>query len=158
MKKLHEVVKERHERQKELNLKTKTFKEEESRLDSEIEELLRLENVAQEGLDIAKIQIAEDILDVRGNIYGKTDWGSGVPTIAELAIVDIAEDCEFMKSKYFGNKQYEGYYQRCNSEYGYGPRHGSIIDRIGLKNPKTKLTDDEKDACIYYIKNYNKIK
>lgn len=73
-------------------------------------------------------------------------------TIAEAAIIDIANGCKYLKSRYFGNKRYSGFYQRCDSKYGSGPRHGSTVDRIGLKNPSTELTDDEKDACIYYLK------
>jgi len=160
MKKLHEIVKERFEKQKELSQKTEAFKKEQAKLNSEIQELLRLENVAQIGLDLDKVQIAEKLIWIQGNPFRKTSdvtKFSGV-VIAECAIIDIAEDCKKMRTQFFGNKEYVSFYQRCDCEYGYGPRHGSIVDRIGLIDTNHQFTDDEKDACIYYIKNYNAVK
>ncbi|HHX31451.1 MAG TPA: hypothetical protein GX712_02540 [Bacteroidales bacterium] len=160
MKKLHEIVKERFTKQNELSQKTEAFKKEQAKLNSEIQELLRLENVAHNGLDLDKIQIAEKLIWIRGNPFGKTSDVTkfGGIVIAECAIIDIAEDCKKMRTQFFGNKKYEGFYQRCDCEYGYGPRHGSIVDRIGLIDKEHQFTDDEKDACIYYIKNYNAVK
>ena len=65
-----------------------------------------------------------------------------------------------MKKQYFGNKRYSGYYQESSHSYGMGPSHGSIVDEVGLKQDARKrdLTDEEKDACIYYLKNYTAIK
>jgi hypothetical protein len=157
MKKLHEIVKERFEKQKELSKITDEFNKEQKRLDSEIQELVRLESVGQNGIDLEKVQIAETVLSIQGDPYGRVD--GGYTTIADLAVVDIAKGCEFMKTQFFGNKTYSSYYQRCNCEYGYGPRHGGIRDSIGLKRNyrKEELTDEQKDACIYYIKNYKAI-
>lgn len=160
MKKLYEIVKERFEKQNELSQKTETFKKEQAKLKSEIQELLRLENVAQNGLDLDKVQIAEKLIRISGNPFGKTSDVTkfGGVVIAECAIVDIAEDCKKMRTQFFGNKKYESFYQRCDCKYGYGPAHGSIVDRIGLIDTSHQFTDDEKDACIYYIKNYNAVK
>ena len=158
MRKLHEIVKERSEKQQELELKRKTFEGESYVLNIEIEELKRLENVAQAGLDLQKVQAAEAVLSVTGDPYGGADSSFGSPTIAELAIVDIATGCKHLKAEYYGNKRYESYYQRSNHPYGYGPRHGSIVDEIALKHPDVELSDEEKDACIYYLKNYAEVK
>jgi hypothetical protein len=158
MKKLYEIIKERFEKQQELSQKTKAFNIECELLNKSIDELLRLENIAQTGLDLEKIQIAETILAIYGDPFGKADITFNLPTIAELAIIDIANDCKHLRTNFFGNKRYESYYQRCNCKYGYGPSHGSIVDSIGLINIKHQFTDDEKDACIYYIKNYNLVK
>lgn len=157
MKKLHEIVKERFEKQKELSRITDEFKKEQKRLDSEIQELVRLESVGENGIDLEKVQIAECVIYIHGDPYGRVD-GGGI-TIADLAVVDIAKGCEFMKNKYYGNKTYSGYYQRCNCEYHMGPTHGGIKDEIGLRSNyrEKELTDEQKDACIYYIKNYKAI-
>lgn len=155
MKKLHEIVKERFEKQKELSKKTDEFNKEQKRLDAEIQELLRLESVGQNGADLEKVQIAEGILRIGGDPFGRVN--GEYTTIADLAVVDVAENFVKMRKQYFGNKRYSGYYQRCNCEYGMGPRHGSIVDRIELKDRAREYTDEEKDACIYYIKNYKEI-
>jgi hypothetical protein len=158
MKKLHEIVNERVDKSKQLQNARKEFEKLEKNLNLEINELIRLENISTEGVDLEKVQLAETIIYIRGNPFGIID-GGGV-RISDLAISDIAKNCEHLKTEFYGNKTYEGYYQRCNCSYGMGPRHGGIRDEIGL-NPdarKRDLTSDEKDACIYYINNYSKIK
>jgi len=159
MKKLYEIVKERSEKETMLIDLTTVYENGFKKLQNEINELKRLENVSGQGLDVIKVQLAETILNIYGNPYGNADSKFNKPTIAELAVIDIANGCPFMKTMYFGNKKYEGYYQRSNHSYGCGPKHGSIVDEIGLKNTvrNRELTDDEKDACIYYIKNYTLI-
>lgn len=156
MKKLFEIVKERYAKQVELFNLTKEFKTKETCLENEIKELKRLENIGENNLDLQKIQIAETLLIIRGNPYGNAESEFGKPPIANVAIIDIANGCPTLKSHYFGNKRYGGYYQRCDCSYGSCPTHGSIVDEIGLQSEaRTKdLTDDEKDACIYYLKNY----
>lgn len=158
MKKLHEIVKEKTSLQQELNKLTEKFEEKKKELMKGILKMDRLERISLTGADISKVQIAETILYVEGNIYGNTDNMHKFyeKHIAVEAINDIANGCEKLKKEYFGNKEYSGFYQRCDCSYGMGPTHGGIVDRIGLINPKRKLTDDEKDACIYYLGNYNK--
>jgi hypothetical protein len=159
MKKLHEIVKERIEKEQTLKSLFESFETNKNKLISEINGLKRIEDIAQNNIDIIKVQLAETILNIHGDPYGKADITFNSPVIAELAINDIANNCLHMKTKYFGNKKYEGYYQRSNHEYGFGPKHGTIVDEIGLKSNvrNRELTDDEKDACIYYIKNYMKL-
>ncbi len=162
MRKLNEIVKDLAAKQAELKQLSHEFKAKSDRIKFEIEELSRLENIGGNGIDLEKIQLAESIMYIYGNPYGKADSKFNCPTIAEEAIIDIANDCPHLISQFFGNKRYESFYQRTNCEYGYGPRHGSIVDEIGLKSSvrsrecveKSLLTDDEKDACIYYIKNF----
>ena len=154
--KLFEIVKERSDAQKRLSIMIAEHEKAKSKLESSIWELRALESIGKEGLDLDKVQLAETLLRVEGDPYGETSSKYG--TIAEAAIIDIAEGCQHLKTKYFGNKEYSGYYQREDHKYGYGPRHGSIVDRIGLVNSSYELSDNEKDACIYYLKNYNKIK
>ena len=162
-KKLWQIVAERAMKEKTLYEKIKTFESEKQILQADILELKRLENVAENGLDLDKIQIAETVIYVSGNPYGQTSGDAR--TIAECAIIDIANDCIKLRAEYFGNKRYSGYYQRSDHEYGMGPKHGSIVDEIELTREfrkglagDAKLTDEQKDACIYYLKNYELIK
>lgn len=152
--KLNKVVKKRSDKQGELFKIEQEFSKTKKDLQNEIAELLRLEQIVSDEIDPLKVQVAERILCVKGNPFGKVDEGN---TIADSAIVDIANDFDKLRKKYFGNKVYAGYYQRCDCEYGMGPGHGRVVDRIGLKNPELHYTGDDKDACIYYIKNYERI-
>ena len=158
MKRLFEIVAERNEKSRELAILRKEFETKEKALVQIIADLSRLENVAQSGLDVVQIQLAESVLSVSGDPYGQTDQRN--TPLADRAISDIANNTKYMREGYFGNKTYSGYYQESSHPYGMGPSHGGIVDSVGLKKEATKrdLTDDEKDACIYYLKNYVLIK
>jgi hypothetical protein len=156
---LFEIVKERVKKQEALAILKKDFDYNKLLLENEIKELIEFENMLGVNLDLNKVFIAKNILKCIGDIYGKADAGFGSLVIAELAIIDIANGCKHLKKQYFGNKRYSGYYQRSNHEYGYGPAHGGIVDEIALASDARErdLTEDEKDACIYYLKNYKLI-
>lgn len=155
--KLHEIVKQRNYLVAKREQLKRDYEESKSKLNSKIKKLMELENIGSNNIDIDKVLIAENVMKVEGNIYGRTDRGSS--TIAYDAIIDIANGCPKLKKEYFGNKTYSTFYQGCNCEYGYGPTHGVIVDRIALKDKyrETEMSDDEKDACIYYLKNYEAI-
>jgi len=162
MYKLHEIIKNKNSAiQKRIDIQEK-YKKEMQGMSVVVDDWQRLEDLASANNDIEQIQIAEKVLQIEGNIYGVTDWikEHGGLVVAEKAILDIANNCEHLKKERFGNKEYSAYYQECNCSYGMGPRHGSIVDSIGLKGEyrDKDLTDKEKDACIYYLKNYRNIK
>lgn len=155
--KLHEIIAKKIELNSQQNTLTKEYQKSLKIITTEYESLERLEKAAMNDLNIDYIQIAESVMYVDGNPYALTDDRG---FIADAAISDIATGCKKLKTEYFGNKVYSGYYQRCDCSYGYGPSHGGIRDSIGLKDGarKRELTSEEKDACIYYLKNYAKIK
>jgi hypothetical protein len=156
MKRLHEIVKEKAELRTSINQLTKETEERLKKMRSDLGELERLENIATNvGMDLEKVQIAESILYFRG----KPDSDCEGRILINAAAVDIANGCEHLKSQYYGNKRYEAFYQSTDCGYGMGPSHGGIVDEVGLKQAyrKRELTEDEKDACIYYLKNYKRI-
>jgi len=54
--------------------------------------------------------------------------------VIEDAIKDFYNGCERLKRNYFGIKNYAHFGdQRCDCEYGYGPRHGYIVFSVGIK-------------------------
>lgn len=160
--KLFEIVRRKSELGAEYGKLHKAYTEETDKIKEEVKKLEQLESVAMNGLNIDYVQLAESVMYVSGDPYGQTDnvKVGRHSTIAFSAIDDIASGCKHLKTKYYGNKTYSGYYQRCDCEYGMGPSHGGICDRIELTYAarKRELTDDEKDACIYYLRNYKKIK
>lgn len=156
MKKLFQIVKEKDDLQNEKLELTQSYKKKCKELDEKIDELKRLENIGQDGLDLDKIQMAEKIIYCHGNPHDPCEG----KVLTELAAIDIANDHPHLSKKYFGNKRYSGFYQRTDCSYGMGPSHGGIVDEVGMKeeNRGQMLCDEEKDACIYYLKNYAKIK
>jgi len=158
--KLFQIVTEKQAIEIALDIERKKFDEFVAKSSARLKELRRLQDMACGGINIDYVQIAERVIAVEGKPHAITNDTQNGKTIADEAIEDIALGCPHLKAQYFGNKRYEGFYQRCDCEYGYGPRHGYIVDRIELKHRgSTVLTDEEKDACIYYLKNrlYEKV-
>lgn len=156
MKRLHELVKERTGLERELYLLRREFDEKREKLTKQINELSRLETIGVTGFEVGKVQLAESILEIRDEPWNIVDGRN----LIDCAVEDIANGCKDLKRKYFGNKRYAHFYQACDCEYGYVPSHGGIVDEVGLKSSgrTRELTDEEKDACIYYLRNYKKIK
>lgn len=115
-------------------------------------------------LDEAKIATAETLISISG-LYsdGGTDRASCVAdAIKQLATGAALGPYKDLWHNYFGTKRYDGWYgQRSDHPYGYGPKHGSIIFRVGVKDGLRKaqadLTADEVEACIYYLSNLERI-
>ncbi len=56
--------------------------------------------------------------------------------------------------EYFGAKDYDHWVsQRCDCEYGMGPRHGHIVFAIGLRREVRghDLTPTRREAAVYYL-------
>ena len=149
MKKLFEIVAERNKKQIELAILRKEFETVEKAITGEIQDLIKLENTAENGFDVVKIQLAESVLYVKGNPYGNTDGGG--KKLAERAVIDIANNTIFMRDKSLGNKRYSGYYQESSHSYGMGPSHGSIFDEVGLNNDEEKGIYQMKKKMLVFI-------
>lgn len=132
-------------------------------------ELLRLLNAEQTklnqseiGLDTDKVALAETVMFATEYALGGKDrnsarqdaikWFSG-QKIGYLGL----------KYEFFGTKNYSCWVgQREDCKYGYSPRHGSTCFKIGLKDSfrgsaARDLTDDEREAAIYYLINIEEI-
>jgi hypothetical protein len=105
------------------------------------------------GADIEKVKVAESIFEVKG--LRRIGNGDAISKINE-AIKDITAGFVKIRKQYFGCKDYECFScQGSDHEYGYGPRHGSTVFSIGLRQEKrnTEFTPEEIDACLYYLLN-----
>lgn len=134
-------------------------REQEGQLEQEIVELNRQEKLALAGLDLSKIMLAEHVLSIR---MSEGLAGDDKAMIA-LAVADLAGGAKGMRTGFYGSKNYDRWYHQGENltQYGHGPKHGSIVFAIGLAKPhipKNKddsprdLTADEIDAAIYLLK------
>lgn len=118
-------------------------------------------------LDIEKIRNAESIIAIRGRMGERKNYegkliGMGIGD--DLAAVEQAIKwmaCSYqptsytdLNSVYFGCKDYDRWtHQREDCQYGYGPRHGSIVFAIELRSEhrNKRLTKQQRSDCIYYL-------
>jgi len=121
--------------------------------------------LSADGIDLGKVALAETVVYVSGE-YEKagTDRASCIAAaIKQLATGKADSPYSDLWCQYLGTKSYDRWNgQRCDCEYGMGPRHGSIIFAIGLtretlKRDRTDLSPDEIEAAIYYLTNITRI-
>ncbi len=125
------------------------------KLDAELQVAQREYEILLSGLDIEKVQLAEDVLKVviRDGFGSGDDVSAVNDFIYWLASGEKAKDCIYspMQAAY-GTKNYDGFkHQRCDSKYGFGPRHGIVVFSVGLKSREAEPTASERAACIYYL-------
>jgi hypothetical protein len=110
------------------------------------------------GLDAEKIALARTILKVEG-LYEKA--GQDRASVISDAIAWFATGkapCYYqLSSADYGTKSYDRWHgQRSDHEWG-GPRHGSLIFKVGLRDRKAEITPEQREACLYYLTNITEI-
>jgi hypothetical protein len=106
--------------------------------DTELARLREDEALIVGGIDHDKLERARKIIAVTGEVskcvrgFDRTGSGVRLQALAD-AKADLANGGDQIGREYFGVKNYDGFGdQRCDCEYGLGPRHGSIVFSIGL--------------------------
>jgi hypothetical protein len=118
-------------------------------------------------LDIKRIRSAESVIAIRGRMGERKDYEGKFVRMGfgdDLAAVEQAirwMACSYqptfytdLNSVYFGCKDYDRWsHQREDCQYGYGPRHGSIVFAIELRQEHRNegLTEQQRNDCIYYL-------
>ncbi|WP_046111789.1 hypothetical protein [Aquincola tertiaricarbonis] len=117
--------------------------------------------LATAGLDEAKLQLAESVLDVFSDY---NNAGEDRALVLEQAVQLVLAKGSLLKVRFVGTKNYAHWHgQAVEIEYGYGPKHGWVIFRIGLHEAVRRrtgtelLTDDEVEAAVYYLRNLERI-
>lgn len=108
---------------------------------------------AKASVNADMIEMGKSILDLRFPELRQGGYGMIYESLITDAKQDLATGCKKLKTVYFGQKRYEGFDQREDHKYGYGPRHGYIYQSIGLKNPERELSDEQIEACLYTLEN-----
>lgn len=142
--------------------------------DAELAQLADAETLIVGGIDYARLERARQIIAVEGEAtktvlsfpHGGTRYGHGVRLQALAdAKADLAGGGDKIGRCYFGVKNYDGFGdQRNDSEYGMGPRHGSIVFSIGLTPAMRQrvrtgphLEDHEIEDALYLLSALPKI-
>lgn len=113
------------------------------------------------GLDMAKIALARSVLYLSGSYRNGGDRRDSVVRDAMhwFATGTKPEACyRGLDQVAYGTKNYDRWSgQRSDHEYGWGPSHGWIVFAVGLKNPRNELTEEQREACLYYLVNIEAI-
>lgn len=149
----------------ELADKTKAFETERDSLRKRIDALMKERQIVNDGLDLNQIQIAEECMIFQGNpgevrhgAYSDQDRSSVRGKAIQDAIRIIASTDDPFRKEYIGVKNYSGFGdQREDHSNGMGPRHGSIVFSIRRRAFDGTLTEEQRNACIYYLMNWQKI-
>ena len=125
------------------------FEEDKRKLTNRIRQAEITKQLLVNDYNIDKIEQAKDILLVEGIPYAGYNEASRA---IEDAILDVAKGVVYMRSKYIGCKNYEGWTcQREDHPYGYGPRHGSTVFKLGLRDSTKILSEEDIEACLYFL-------
>jgi hypothetical protein len=108
------------------------------------------------GLDLDKIAMAETVVFASDYSYGGDERDSARQDAIKwfAGTLDTRNGYADLRQVYFGTKNYDRWRgQRSDHSYGMGPRHGGTCFRIELMDAARKrdLTDEEKEAAIYYL-------
>lgn len=109
---------------------------------------------AKAGLDNERIANALAVLKVYGSyISGGQDKATVIRDAVDWLATGKCGAYRGLDELDFGTKSYDLWYgQRSDHEWG-GPRHGSIIFQIGLKDRRRELTEEERSDAIYFLLN-----
>lgn len=113
-------------------------------------------SVITAGLDIEKIRLAEFAFEFEGD---PRDYPEAAKAIAD-AKAEIAASDKPLQKRYIGLKCFGGWIgQRSDHEYGYGPRHGSIVLSIGVRRGMIgePLSEGVREAAHYYLEVWPRI-
>lgn len=125
-------------------------------------QLSEAERLVMLGFDYAKITRGRKIVEIRGQLTnpnagfdGRGDGPRARAHLVEDARGDLAAGGIRLWRQYFGIKNFEGFGdQRCDCEYGMGPRHGSIVFSVGLSREvrsRQELLAVEIDDALYLL-------
>ena len=97
------------------------------------------------GVDSKRYKNAEQLLNI------KFEKNKIELNLIDMAITDISKGIIELKQNYYGMKRYDGYFQESNHPYCYGPKHGYIVQSIGLKNRDLSCTSDDVEDMLYML-------
>ncbi|ENR0029175.1 hypothetical protein ACETF5_004349 [Yersinia enterocolitica] len=126
-----------------------------SSINSEISTISKHLSITNVGLDLEMVNRGMLVIE-----FGETKGINERNKCVDDAISDLAGGAKKLNERYFGTKDYAHWNdQREDHEYGYGPKHGSIVFRVGLRHEflRKKLTPDDIECAIYCLLNINKI-
>lgn len=127
-------------------------------LKSELTKASERAKIGGAGLDLTKVELGRKALYLSGSYTNSPQRRGVVKDAIDWIATGEKRTYHTLEGGYFGVKNYSGFGdQREDHQYGMGPRHGSIVFAVGLREPKRNLTPDEREAALYYLLNIEAI-
>lgn len=126
------------------------YKSESDRIQKAIAQLGAQLDLEKAGIDSDKVQLGLSVIE----ISPAKELVDTQKALIQDAISDLATGAPRLQKEYFGLKNYAHWtHQREHHSYGSGPKHGSIVFRVGLKSPRTAPSPDQIEAALYVLLN-----
>lgn len=137
---------------------TEKIKETEEQFGKDVRKLVlkladyeKQKEILMSGFDLLRINNAKKYLYTEG--VKKNFYGEALSKVKE-AISDVTRGCLILKKQYIGCKNYDRFIgQGVNVEYGFCPRHGSVVMEIGLLPAARRIdfTDEQLSDMLYFL-------
>lgn len=110
----------------------------------------RIRAVRDAGIDEDDLKIARRVLQVEGELKPGRSSSAARLRVVNDAIADLAAGAPTLRKWYFATKDYAQWSdQREDHPYGYGPKHGEVVFRVGLRDRGNReLLRREIGACV----------
>lgn len=127
-----------------------------AKCDARINELSERAVALSAGVDLERIDRARKVLFVEGDctVAAHKDVRDSRASAIASAKQQLAENVAKLQETYIGVKNYAGFGdQREDHKYGYGPKHGHIVFRIGLTTEARRrdLSGEEIEDALYML-------
>lgn len=102
-------------------------------------------------LSVEEIAMARSLVRIRGSLLEDAQGAF------QAAIDDLSEGGVRLCQRYIGAKRYDGFHQREDHNYGYGPAHGSTVFAIELtrearsREARPPLSREERDVVVRWL-------
>lgn len=145
---------ERAKLQTELTARRKEFEDWEKVAQAKVSVWNEVIQQHKSGLDASKVALARTVLLVGGKYANAgAERGSVISDAISWFATGKAPCYYQLTSANYGTKNYDRWQgQRSDHEWG-GPSHGSLVFQIGLKDRKAEITDEQREACLYFLSN-----
>lgn len=136
---------------------TRVYESEMGHLKSELRQVNAVLNVAENGVDPEQFMVARQVLEVHWskNSYEQRRNCDEVKKAIDDAIEELRHGGRKLHTRQVSIKAYDRWAaQRTDSDYGYGPTHGSDWFKIGLTpavRAKGPLDEPVALACILWL-------
>jgi hypothetical protein len=124
-----------------------------TKLQSELAEAGKAAALTGDGVDPERVARARAVLSVKGSPVNSKRMA-----VVRDALDDLASGGHRLAQRQMGTKDYAAWSdQREDHNYGYGPKHGSMVFQIGLANPKELLTPEQTEDALGFLMNLQRV-